>query len=160
MLLVDFNTKSNISDWKIVNDVVMGGRSNGSFKLNVDGHGTFSGDVSLENNGGFSSLRYRFKGKTVKGYTKAILTIKGDGKNYQFRMKSSVYDRHSYIANISTNGKWQTIKITLSEMYPALRGYQLNIPNYQTETLEEIAFLIGNKKEENFQLLIDSIVLE
>ncbi len=38
MVLFDFNTKSNISDWKIVNDVVMGGRSNGSFKLNVDGH--------------------------------------------------------------------------------------------------------------------------
>ncbi len=160
MVLFDFNTKSDISDWKIVNDVVMGGRSNGSFKLNGEGHGAFSGDVSLENNGGFSSLRYRFKDKTVNGYTKAILTIKGDGKNYQFRMKSSAYDRHSYIANISTNGKWQTIEITLSEMYPAFRGYQLDIPNYPAETLEEIAFLIGNKKEESFQLLIDSIVLE
>ncbi len=160
MVLFDFDTKSDISNWKILDDVVMGGRSNGSFKLNANGHGVFSGAVSLENNGGFSSLRYRFTEKKVKGYTKAVLTIKGDGKSYQFRTKSSAYDRHSYIAKFTTSGKWETIEIKLSDMYPAFRGYSLDIPNYPAETLEEIAFLIGNKKAESFELQIDSVVFK
>ena len=45
-------------------------------------------------------------------------------------------------------------------MYRAFRGNKLNIPNYPIITLEEIAFLIANKKEESFQLEIDSIILE
>lgn len=160
MILFDFNTKSDISDWLIVDDVVMGGQSNGSFKLNSEGHGVFSGKISLKNNGGFSSLRYRFNEKNVEGYTKAILKIKGDGKAFQFRLKSSAYDRHSYIATFQTDGEWQTVEIILKDMYPAFRGNKLNIPNYPIKVLEEIAFLIGNKKEETFQLEIDSIILE
>ena len=160
MILFDFDTKSDISNWIIVDDVVMGGRSNGTFTLNEKGHGVFSGDVSLENNGGFSSLRYRFNTKKVKGFTKAILKVKGDGKAYQFRMKTNTYDRHSYIATFQTNGEWQSIEINLVDMYPAFRGTKLNIPNYPAETLEELAFLIGNKKAESFQLEIDSIVLQ
>jgi len=45
-------------------------------------------------------------------------------------------------------------------MYPAFRGNTLDIPNFPAENLEEIAFLIGNKKAENFALMIDSISLE
>jgi len=160
MVLFDFNTQCDISNWKTIDDVVMDGHSNSNFKLSDNGHGVFSGAVSLENNGGFSSLRYRFPEKIIKGYTKAILRIKGDRKNYQFRTKSTAFDRHSYIAKFTTTGKWQTIEITLDDMYPAFRGYQLDIPNYPAETLEEIAFLIGNKKAENFELVINSIVLE
>ena len=160
MILFNFNINSDISDWLIVDDVVMGGKSNGSFELNNEGHGAFSGKVSLDNNGGFSSLRYRFNEKNIEGHTKAILKIKGDGKYYQFRVKSSANDRHSYIATFQTTGEWQTIEIILKNMYPAFRGNKLNIPNYPIKVLEEIAFLIGNKKEESFQLEIDSIILE
>lgn len=160
MILFDFNTKSDISNWVIVDDVVMGGKSNGSFQLNKEGNGVFSGKVSLENNGGFSSLRYSFMEKNVKGHTKAILKIKGDGKAYQFRLKSNSTDRHSYISTFQTTVEWQTIEIKLKDMYPAFRGNKLNFPNYPINILEEIAFLIGNKKEESFQLEIDSIILE
>ena len=160
MILIDFSTKSDISDWVIVDDVVMGGRSNGMFNLNQEGHGVFSGEVSLENNGGFSSLRYRFDRKKITGYTKAILTIKGDMKSYQFRIKTSANDRHSYIATFQTTGQWQTVEIDLDSMYPAFRGNRLDISNYQAEFIEEIAFLIANKKAESFQIEIDRVVLE
>jgi len=52
-LFFDFNHNTNISDWKIIDDVVMGGKSNGKFNIDSDGNGVFSGDVSLDNNGGF-----------------------------------------------------------------------------------------------------------
>ena len=160
MLLFDFNTKSDISGWTIVDDIVMGGQSNGSFELNQEGHGVFSGKISLENNGGFSSLRYRFKEKNVEAYSKAILKIKGIGADFQFRVKSSINERHSYIATFQTNNTWQTVEISLKDMFPAFRGNTLNIPNYPVKVLEEITFLIANKKAETFQLEIDSIILE
>jgi len=160
MILFNFNAKSDISDWLIVDDMVMGGQSNGNIELNQEGHGVFSGQVSLENNGGFSSFRHRFKEKNVEGFTKAILKIKSDGKAFQFRLKSNAYDRHSYIGVFQTNGAWRTVEIALTDMYPVFRGNKLNIPNYPIKVLEEIAFLIGNKKEERFFLEVDNIILE
>lgn len=57
--LFNFTSSTDIKTWYIVDDVVMGGRSSGTFTLNEDGHGVFAGNVSLENNGGFSSVRDR-----------------------------------------------------------------------------------------------------
>lgn len=79
-LIFDFNSNSDISAWRVVDDVVMGGESEGNFKLNENGNGVYFGEVSLENNGGFSSLRFRFNKKEISNYSKIILKIKGDGK--------------------------------------------------------------------------------
>ena len=159
-IIVDFNLNSELSNWKIVDDVVMGGRSNGNFKVNKDGHGEFYGTVSLENNGGFSSLRHRFPLLEIKDFKEVILRVKGDGKSYQFRVKDKSSDYHSFISSIQTNGEWQTIKVTLSEMYPAFRGRKLSIGNLSSKSIQEIAFLIGNKTAENFKLEIDKIYLQ
>ncbi len=160
LLIFDFEKKTDISDWKIVDDVVMGGRSNGNFYLNDKGNGIFEGKVSLENNGGFSSLRYNFTRKKIDGYKKVKIQLKGDGKRYQFRIKPNQYDRHSYVSNFETSGEWQVITIELSDMIPTFRGRQLTeLSNYNAENLEEIAFLIGNKKEQSFKLEIDKIEL-
>jgi hypothetical protein len=158
--IFDFNETSDTNNWRIVDDVVMGGRSSGTFCLDKEGNGVFEGRVSLENNGGFSSLRYRFNKISTKQYSKITLKIKGDGKTYQFRVKSKSSDYYSYISYFDTTKNWKTIEISLSDMYPAFRGRKLNIPNYDNESIEEIAFLIGNKKAENFKLEIDTIVLE
>ncbi len=159
-VIFNFNKKSDIKNWTIVNDVVMGGQSSSSFKLNTDGHAVFEGDVSLENNGGFSSVRYRFEKKQVKEYTKVIIKLKGDGKNYQFRIKSNSDDYYSYITPFSTSGEWQEIEIPLKEMYPSFRGRKLKQPNFSNDKIEEIRFLIGNKKQEKFKLLLDKIELK
>lgn len=160
LTIFDFNKTNNISDWNVVNDGVMGGLSKGKIALNNKGNAIFYGVVSLENNGGFSMVRYQFRTKKVKGYTKALITLKGDKKRYQFRIKTNASDRYSYITHFETSGEWQTIEISLSDMYPAFRGRQLNMQNFPTIHMEEIAFLIGNKRQENFRLEIDKIVLE
>lgn len=158
-VLFDFNKSSEIEDWIIVNDDVMGGKSDGSIKLNESGHGVFEGDISLENNGGFSSVRYQIDKTTTKEYEKIVLTVKGDGKNYQFRIKANTQDYSSYINTFSTSGEWQKVEIALTDMYPSFRGRKLNLPNFANESIEEITFLIGNKKKEHFKLLIDKIEL-
>ena len=159
-VIFDFNKKSDLQDWIIVDDVVMGGRSLSTFKLNEDGIGIFEGNISLENNGGFSSLRYRFLKKTIKEYTQVKIRLRGDGKKYQFRIKSNTADYFSYIAPFQTSGKWQEIVIPLEDLYPSFRGRRLNQPNFSSDYIEELAFLIGNKKSESFKLLIDKIALE
>lgn len=159
-VIFDFNKNSDINDWTIVDDIVMGGASSGTFKLNSDGFGVFQGSISLDNNGGFSSVRYRFPKTKVKDYTRIILKIKADGKNYQFRVKSNSGDYYSYIAPFSTSGDWQEIEIPLKDMYPSFRGRKLDQANFSKDYIEEIAFLIGNKKRENFKLMIDKIELK
>lgn len=159
-LIFNFNHNTNISDWKIVDDVVMGGRSNGTFKIDSDGNGVFSGDVSLENNGGFSSVRYQFEKINTTKDSKVIIRLKGDGKEYQFRIKNNRNTYYSYITNFKTNGDWENIIINLKDLYPSFRGQTMNISNFTGNSIEEIVFLIGNKKNESFNLILDKIEIE
>lgn len=157
--LFNFEPNSDLSNWNIVDDVVMGGRSSGSLTINEEGNGVFHGFVSTANYGGFSSIRYNCEPIDVKNYTKAIIHLKGDGKPYQFRVKSDRYDRFSYVYEFNTSGEWENIEIPLNRMEPRFRGRQLNLANYPGEQIAELAFLIGNKKNETFQLEIDYIEL-
>jgi len=158
-LIFDFHANADITGWQIVDDRVMGGVSQGKFSLSPEGHGEFSGQIKLENNGGFSSVRHSFKGIVVKPNSKIVVTLKGDGKNYQLRMKDKSSTYYSYIKPFSTSGEWQIIEIQLSDMYPSFRGRTLDLPNFNGESIEEIVFLIANYKAESFKLLIDKIEL-
>ena len=89
-----------------------------------------------------------------------LLKIKGDGKSYQFRLKSSDNQRQSYIYTFSTTGLEQDIIIPLKDFYPSFRGRILDIPNFDADQIEQIAFLIGNKTKELFSLKIKSITLK
>jgi len=155
-----FEKTSDITPWKNADDIVMGGKSSGTFSLNKDGKGVFEGHVSLENNGGFSSLKYQLDKISTKGFSKIRLKIKGDGKRYQFRIKQKVSDKHAYISYFDTTANWEFIEFNLSNMYPTFRGKKVDIPNYDADSIEEIGFLIANKKAEHFKLEIDSIVLK
>jgi hypothetical protein len=158
--IFDFNKNSDTGNWYIVNDGVMGGLSRGDIKISSDGHGIFEGTVSLENNGGFTSVRYLTDPRSTKGMTNFYIRIKGDGKNYQFRVNSNIRERHSYVYEFETTGQWQVIAIPFKEMYPSFRGRRLDMPNYPGEQLNECTFLIANKKNESFRLLIDRIWME
>tara|TARA_X000000950_G_C13593479_1_gene528365 strand:- start:168 stop:677 length:510 start_codon:yes stop_codon:yes gene_type:complete len=158
-IIFNFNKNSSISNWIVVDDVVMGGKSNGNFQLNKDGKGVFSGKISLDNNGGFSSVRYGFNKLNIEKFKSIVLKIKGDGKNYQFRIKHKSSDYASYITSFSSSGEWQEIEIPLNSMYPSFRGRKLDERNFFHKSIEEVTFLIANKKNEEFIILIDKIEL-
>lgn len=160
LTIFNFNTHSNISNWVVIDDVVMGGASNGTFKLNNNGNGVFEGNISLENNGGFSSLRYQTKTIDVSRFKKIKLRIKGDGKKYQFRVKSNKYYKYAFTTYFQTSFEWQTIEIFLSDLEPTFRGRKLIMPNFSEDQIEEIGFLFGNKKNESFKLIFDTIEIE
>ena len=159
MVLYDFNKTSTLDGWYTVNDDVMGGRSTCSFGITEQGHALFTGQVSLENNGGFSSVHYRFSPVEITGYQFLALRVKGDGKRYQVRIKDRAGNYYSYIAYFTSSGEWQNIRIPLKEMYPSFRGRTLEMPNFNESKIEEFALLIGNKEEEAFSIEIDKIEL-
>lgn len=157
--LFDFNDDTNPRSWRVVDDVVMGGRSSGNFTMNEEGHGVFSGDVSTENNGGFSSVRCQINRTEVGNHTAVRIRLRGDGKSYQFRIKTNSSDYYSYITTFETSGEWEEIEIALVDLYPSFRGRKLNIPNFESSSFEEMTFLIANKRNEHFELWIDKIEL-
>ena len=157
ILLFDFNLKATTETWKIVNDVVMGGNSSSRFFIDDSGNGVFQGTVSTEKNGGFCSVQHYFEPISLKGNKVFSIRLKGDGKQYQFRVKSKRSNSYSYIYEFQTTNEWQTIEIPITKMYASFRGRTLDLPNFDGSSLEEIAFLIGNKKDESFRLEIDKI---
>jgi len=155
--IVNFTEDTDSTAWHIVDDVVMGGRSSGSFQIEHNNHAKFSGKVSLENNGGFSAVKHDLEITSVTSKSCIRICLKGDGKAYQFRVKSIKNQRHSYITTIQTTGDWQEVVIPLKDLYPTFRGNKLDLPNFNHNSIAEIWFLIGNKKAETFQLLLKSI---
>ncbi|MGV9003876.1 CIA30 family protein [Flavobacterium sp.] len=160
ILIYDFTTASNPSDWRIINDSVMGGVSQGTFKIDTDGNGIFEGEVSVENNGGFSSVRNEITKVKVLPGAKVCLRVKGDKKEYQFRVKDNISSYYSYVTTFKTSGEWEEIEIPLKDLHPSFRGRKLELPNFSKDCFEEIVFLIGNKKNEHFKLMIDKITLK
>lgn len=156
----NFTTQSTIEEWRIINDGVMGGLSKSSLVITNEGHGQFLGHVSLENNGGFASIQLNTTIKIAEEKTFVVLRVKGDGKNYEFRLKSSDSQPESYVHQFGTSGEWETIKLEIKEFYPQYRGRKMNIPNFNFTYINQLGFLIANKQEEDFKLLIDWIGLE
>ncbi len=159
-VIFDFTPDVKVSDWNVLNDGVMGGVSSSSFVLNEEGNGVFEGEVSTANNGGFASVRYSSSSINVSESKTVKIRLKGDGKDYQFRVKRSASDAESYIITFETTGDWQTIDIELSSLYPSFRGRKLNMPNFNFDSIEELSFLISNMKNELFRLELDKIELE
>ena len=159
-IISDFEKDIDLKKWFIVNDDVMGGISESNFSINKDGRGIFKGYVSTENNGGFCSIRHSLSRKYIGNNNILKLKIKGDGKDYQLRIKANRNDYFSYVVTFKTTGEWEEIEIPLKEMYPSFRGRKLNMQNFNNNYFEQIAFLVGNKKNEKFKLIIDRITLE
>ncbi len=158
--LFEFTKNTDPRSWSVVNDGVMGGLSKGRFSISQEGHGVFEGNVSLENNGGFSLIQHQFGPIDVSAYSALILKLKGDGKKYQIRVKSVASQYYNYAFTTETSGEWQTISIPFDEMTPQFRGRELNMPQYPGDQMGEIAVLIGNKRAEDFRIMIDHIVLK
>ncbi|AFL83641.1 Complex I intermediate-associated protein 30 (CIA30) [Belliella baltica DSM 15883] len=160
LVIFDFASSKDWTVWEIENDVVMGGKSKSKISRSQSGHAIFTGDVSLDNNGGFASMQYHFNPKDISGFEKVIIRLKGDGKEYQFRIKANLKERASYVKTFQTTGEWQTIEIPLNKMEPTFRGNMLNQPNFNANQIQEVRFMIGNGKAESFKLEIEKIELQ
>ena len=158
--LFQFSQDADIRGWAVEDDAVMGGSSKGRFFINEAGNAIFSGDLSLENKGGFSSVKYSFPLVRVSACQAIVLGLKGDGNRYQLRVESTPKGPHAYAADFETSGDWQTIEIPFANLHAIHHGGWLDQPGYPGKTMSGIQILIATGKAESFQLEIDRIWLK
>ena len=155
MLSVSFDMEA--ASWRSVNDGVMGGLSSGGIVRDGE-HLVFTGDLSLENNGGFSSVR-RTVDRDLSGASKVRIQVRGDGRTYQFRIRhNNRFDGVAWRAPFATNGEWQTIEIALNRFAPVFRGRSVaGAGPVVPSDIQQIGFLLADKNAGRFRLEIRRI---
>ncbi len=158
-VLEDFSSDKKL-EWQIINDGVMGGLSEGRFKINPDQTADFWGNVSLENNGGFASVRALLNEPASGNFGKIVLRVKGDGKTYSFRIRTDAnFDGVAYACNFTTKrDEWTEHEFSPTDFTPTFRGSILQNTTPLNETqIRQIGFLISEKQAGSFSLIIDWI---
>jgi monofunctional biosynthetic peptidoglycan transglycosylase len=159
-ILFDFSSPEKSGKWYTINDDVMGGISKSNMILNEDGTATFKGNVSLENNGGFASIRSRIDLGGETEFSGVAVRVKGDGNYYNIRFRTNTnFDGYAYQAKIKTEkDNWKEYKIHFEDFKPTFRGYTLrNKPALKSKDIAQIGFLISDKQSGNFEMSIDWI---
>jgi len=158
--LFDFATSSNSSAWQIVNDDVMGGVSTSQFQITTNGAAVFSGEVSLENNGGFASVRSPPARSDLSGCIEFVLRLRGDGHRYKFTVRmDSGFDSPLYQCGFTTTrGAWAEHRLSFKDFVPTFRGRVLtDVPPLDPTRIQSVGFLIADKQAGPFRLEIESI---
>jgi NADH dehydrogenase [ubiquinone] 1 alpha subcomplex assembly factor 1 len=162
-MLMNFDNSPQEPRWIAVNDGVMGGRSSGGPKI-ADGKLEFSGELSLANNGGFSSVRSVGRDFDLSGASAVVLRVRGDGRRYQLRLATDARYRGitvSYGAGFETTaGQWTEVHVPLASLQPMVRGSTLQGPALNRSQVREIGLLIADKREGAFALSVDWIAVE
>jgi NADH dehydrogenase [ubiquinone] 1 alpha subcomplex assembly factor 1 len=156
---IDFSNPQETQNWIIVNDTVMGGRSSAS--LNVKKNMLiFAGNLSLQNNGGFASIRRIYE--PLSWNRGEILEIKvlGDGRSYQFRLRTNRNeDGVAYVANFTTTqNQIQTLQFNIKDFTPQFRGRLVRgAPTLRFSDIAQIGFMLADKNSGQFVLQISHI---
>lgn len=162
-VLTSFDDASEGDRWRSVNDNVMGGISQGSFVVTPSSTGIFQGVTSLENNGGFSSVRRNSDDVDFTGTEAIAMRVKGDGRRYQLRLRTDDANGSiSYRAEFDTRaGEWLTVRVALADFEPVFRGRVIEEAGaIAPSDIQQIGFLIADKQSGEFTLETDWIRLE
>jgi NADH dehydrogenase [ubiquinone] 1 alpha subcomplex assembly factor 1 len=159
-LITGFDAKDGL-DWKVVNDGVMGGLSEGKLTPNQDGTVMFNGMLSLENNGGFSSFRSGAVNLDLSSHRGLLLRVKGDGRKYQVRLATDALFRGmevSFSAEFATiKDQWIEVKVPFDSFKGSFRGLDLPQERLDASKVRRLGILLGDKKQGPFALELDFI---
>ena len=156
-MLIDFSDADESQSWMAINDTVMGGRSQSRLELSPAATGLFSGQLSLDNNGGFASIRRRPDHYNLGAYAGVMLKFKGDGRTYQFRVKTDdQLDGTAYRALFATDTRqWQIIALPFDSFSASFRGKPVaDAPVLRPGQIRQIGFLLADKQPGSFCLEI------
>ena len=158
LIMIDFTKQQQHTNWRIGNDDVMGGKSRGSVELRED-HVLFSGNISLANNGGFSSVFYPVQ-PLIQGTGAVNIDIQGDGHRYQLRMVTNINGERVYYSHKfnTVAGQRQKLIFDLADFQATFRGRKIaNAPILKAEYITEVGFLLTTKHAGEFSLSIFAI---
>ena len=151
---MDFSNPNTLRDSWIVNDGVMGGVSQSSLRQDVDGM-FFEGVVSLENNGGFASMRSSVR--FPQGTQLIELIAKGDGKRYKLVLRTELAPRVTYVADFIALPTWQTYRFNLSQFKSTFRGRDVNAPALSFSDVIDFGILISNNQAGSFAIQLKTL---
>ena len=159
LMLTDFTSNSTDLGWYVVNDSVMGGRSEGAFEQG-QGELRFAGRTNT-NGGGFSSIRTKLLQLDLSNHAGIRLHLKGDGRRYTWRLVTDARWRGrqvAYWAEFETrNGAWSTVDIPFSSFVPKYRGYQLDGPALDPGQVTGMGLMIYDNLDGPFELRLASV---
>lgn len=159
-ILFDFQAATNSPSWIVVNDNVMGGVSTSQFQVLSNCYAVFSGNVRLENNGGFASVRSAPVLENLTGLTAFVLRVRGDGRRYKFSVRMGAgFDTPLYQSSFTTkHGEWEEHRLAFSDFVPTFRGRVLkDLPPLNPVKVSSVGFLIADKQAGPFRLEIESV---
>lgn len=165
-------TPAENSQWRPVNDVVMGGRSSSQFSIQASPAddetayvGVFTGFVTNENNGGFASVARPISPEDAQqwlNYTGIALRCRGDGKVYQLRLRTThqgVSTRYKFEFG-PVSPEWQVITAPFSQFIATFRGKELpNAPPIDNQSIDEVGLLISKQQLGDFCLQVQGFYL-
>jgi NADH dehydrogenase [ubiquinone] 1 alpha subcomplex assembly factor 1 len=157
--IIDFGDAGEQGRWEEVNDLVMGGLSAGRVAV-ADGKAIFSGRVSLENFGGFASVRSLPREFDLVGCDGLIVRVRGDGRRYRLRLKTDdEYEGIAYQATFFTEpDQWLEARISFEEFFPVFRGRLVKgAPALDPARVRRIGFMIADRQEGLFRLEIGEV---
>jgi NADH dehydrogenase [ubiquinone] 1 alpha subcomplex assembly factor 1 len=157
IVIFDFSVSTA---WSSIDDVVMGGVSR-SEMVTENGVAVFRGVLSLENSGGFASVRSRPAGHDLSGFAALTLRVRGDGKRYKLRLRTTdAFDGVSWEAPLETNGRdWEDVVVPLDAFRPTFRGRLVrDHPPLDPARVRTFGLMIADRQEGPFRLEIASIV--
>lgn len=153
-VLFDFSKPDAAKAWQTVNDGVMGGVSDGKVRItkkNLEFHGT----LSLENNGGFASVRSKAAKMDLSKYDGLVFKVRGDGRDYYFNVHVPTYQiAFSYRASFKTEkDKWTEVTIPFTDLKATSFGRVVEKRKpLNSSTVEAVGFLLADKKAGPFKL--------
>lgn len=158
-LLTDFTATMPDLGWFVVNDNVMGGRSDGDFEQE---HGElgFAGRTNTRG-GGFSSIRTKPMQLDLSNFAGIRLRVRADGRRYTWRLTTTARWRGrpiSYWADFDTReDTWSTVNIPFSSFVPRFRGYELDGPALDPGQITGMGLMIYDKQDGPFALRLASV---
>lgn len=160
LILADFPESAKDLPWAVVNDDVMGGRSEGDLRLTDDSL-LFTG-VTNTRGGGFSSIRSRPHAFDLGAHDGVRLRVRGDGRTYTFRLTTSdtrdQRRRPSYWADFETReGSWEEIDVPFDRFRPRWRGRWLEGPPLDPAAVDSLGLMIYDGRGGPFRLEVDWI---
>ena len=145
--------------WIVVNDNVMGGRSNGGFDID-GGELRFAGSTNT-NGGGFSSIRSREIRADLSAYDGIQLRVKGDGRRYTWRLTTDARwmgREVAYWAEFETSkDRWTTVEIPFSRFVPRFRGARLPGPKLEPGKITGVGLMIYDGQDGPFELRLADV---
>lgn len=159
-LIHRFDTPAATQNWQPINDGVMGGVSVSRMRFDSAGYAVFEGEVSLENKGGFASVRASELELGCADTVGYVLTVCGDGHTYKLNLRTdSGFDGVNYQAIFtSARGLWTQTVLPLAAFEPSFRGRTVQgAPPLQPERVRQVGLMISDKQTGKFRLMVKTI---